>query len=265
MGGRFEIPPTLFCGASKGDDRRRIPNVRPLAIIARLRGLLSMMFRRMMVIAVFALPWARGALVWETEEIRLQAPSNAKEVFASYGFKNTGDTAVTIIEVLPSCACTTIETAKRSYAAGESGTLKVRLALESLSGSQEETIAVTTDDSPGEPVILRLYADIQPLIVLSPQVLSWSVGAEPEETSALAVASGPLRLASLTVTRTSPSGAAAVRVETVTEGSQYRIRVRPASTERTQNFTVSCTATFADGTTQDLVVFGMTRKRREGE
>jgi hypothetical protein len=202
---------------------------------------------------------AQGALVWDAREIKVEGRANEREIVAAYRFKNAGSSPVAITEIVSSCDCTTTELTKRIYAPGEEGTLTARLAVGSQAGLQKNTLAVITDDS-DEPVILHLSANIQPLVKLTPQLLSWRTGMDPEENSTVVVAATPLRIASLVVSGIHPAEAATARVETVDDGTQYRVDVRPASVDRTLNFTISCSVKFADGTAQELVVYGAVRK-----
>lgn len=218
-------------------------------------------YRLVRVTALMALPlFAQGALVWEAREIKVEAKANDREVVADYRFKNEGNTPVAIVDVVSSCDCTRVELKKRVYAPGEEGTLSARLAVEGRSGLQVNTIVVMTDESGGEPVALRLRADVQSLVALSPRVLSWRVGAEAEDGFTLVAAATSLGVRSVAIAGIFPAGAAESRVEPVAEGTQYRVSVRPVSTARTLNFTVSCLATFVDGTTQAFAIHGMAKR-----
>lgn len=214
-----------------------------------------------MVFAALALPGvAPAALVWETREVTLIASATDREIVAHYPFKNTGARAVAILDVVSSCDCTTTAVTRRVLAPGETGALTARLAVGGRSGLQENTIAVLTDDAGGEPTVLRLRAHIASLVSLSAPLLHWSVGAEPVEAVTIVAAAGPLRIASLAVTEIHPADAAGARVETLDAGLRYQVRVRPATTNRTANFAVSCSVRFTDGTSEALVVHGMVRK-----
>lgn len=211
--------------------------------------------------AAIALPFlARGALVWDTREIKLQARASEREIVANFRFRNAGSAPVAVVDIVSSCDCTRTELSRRVYAPGDEGNLTATVALRVQSGAQEETIAVMTDDSRGEPIILRVHAEIQPLIEVSPKMLVWRTGAEPKENYTLVTAATPVRISSLTIARTHPAGVATARVETVTPGVDYRIWVRPDSTAKAANFAISCSAKLADGAVQDIVVYGMTKK-----
>jgi hypothetical protein len=54
---------------------------------------------------------------WRSEQ-KVTAGATDQFVEAKYRFSNTGTYPVTIIEVQPSCGCTTVQLAKKEYAPG---------------------------------------------------------------------------------------------------------------------------------------------------
>lgn len=215
------------------------------------------MLFRLLGLAAGLLPCiARASLTWETQAAQLAAKSNEREVAAEFGFKNTGSTAVTITGIVPSCGCVATELGKRVYAPGETGVLKATLAIESQAGSQAESVAVFTDDAPRTPVYLRLQAEIRPLVGLSPAMLAWRMGEEPREQPVVVAAAGALGIAAFEIKAISPADAAVARVEAIENRRGYRVRVRPFSTAKPLNFTISCSASFTDGTEQEVVIYG---------
>ncbi len=208
-----------------------------------------------------ALPWvARGGLVWETREREVEARANEREVEVEFRFRNEGDVPVGIVDLVSNCDCTTMEVNKRIYGPGEKGTMTVRVAIEGRSGLQEMAMAVITDDASSEPAMLRLRAKIESLVTLSPPVLTWRLGAESEEKMVEVNAASSLRIAQLTIAGAYPADAAEARIETVAEGTRYRVHVRLFRGARTRNLTVACSATFEDGTSQELAIHGIVRK-----
>jgi hypothetical protein len=199
---------------------------------------------------------ARGALRWETQVAQLAAKSNERKIAADFRFKNTGSAVITITGIVPSCGCVATELGKRVYAPGETGVLKTTLAIESQAGLQTESVAVFTDDAPGQPAYLRLQAEIRPLVVLSPTMLAWRMGEEATEEPVVVAAASALGIASFEIKTISPPAAAAARVEAMENGKGYRVWVRPVSTAKPLNFTISGTAGFADGTAQEVVIYG---------
>ena len=87
---------------------------------------------------------AAGALRWEQTEISIQAPMLAETVEATFAFSNTGSTPVTIEDVHSTCGCTVPTLDKRTYAPGESGTIRAVFTLGDRVGLQEKLISVRT-------------------------------------------------------------------------------------------------------------------------
>ena len=117
------------------------------------------------------------------------AEADVETANATASFTNTGKEVVTILDVKPSCGCTTATLEKNSYKPGESGQLRIALTLKGLAGVQRKTIEVFTDDSPDKPTVLTLQTTLPEFIVLSPQLLVWTVGESDKPKEALLTAS----------------------------------------------------------------------------
>jgi len=111
-----------------------------------------------------------------TRRDRNQDRGGAETAYATASFTNTGKQAVTILDMRPSCGCTTATLEKNTYRPGESGQIRIALTLKGLSGSQQKTIEVLTDDSPDKPTVLTVHTTLPEFIVLSPRLLIWTVG-----------------------------------------------------------------------------------------
>ena len=217
--------------------------------------------RWLIAVVLMGLPlWSDAALVWEKREINVEAQANEREVVAQYRFRNAGTTAVRIVDLVTNCDCTTMELSRRTYGPGEEGMMTVRSSIGSRVGVQQNTIGVITDEVGVEPTVLQLRANIQSLVTLSAPVLSWRLGAEPDEKTMEVNAASSLRIAQLTIADAYPADAADVRIETVAEGTRYRVHVRLLRGAKARNLTVACSAKFEDGTSQELAIHGIVRK-----
>jgi hypothetical protein len=104
----------------------------------------------------FSLPGAVfGALKWRTQQALLTPRPGETQATALFAFKNESDRPVTITDVRPSCPCTSVELTRRTYAPGEQGSIRAKVALGDWKGVQTKMIFVTTDDT-RTPAILIL-------------------------------------------------------------------------------------------------------------
>lgn len=112
------------------------------------------LFRRSVVALVAAiLPvTCLGSLTWESMLIQMTVAPGAAQALASFPFKNTGTSPVTLVKVQPDCGCTTVELDRRAFAPGETGALKVVFTLGDRVGLHEKHIQIITDEpSNGNP------------------------------------------------------------------------------------------------------------------
>jgi Protein of unknown function (DUF1573) len=136
--------------------------------------------RSVLLILVALSTNAIAQLRWENLEQKVTAGATDQFVVAKYQFTNTGNNPVTIIEVQPSCGCTTVQLAKKEYAPGESGELAARFEFAGRSGRQEKSIVVLTKDTINQPITLRLLVVIPEAVRIEPEVLFWRLSDEPK-------------------------------------------------------------------------------------
>jgi hypothetical protein len=166
---------------------------------------------------------AIAQLSWENPEQKVTAGATDQFVVAKYQFTNTGNYPVTVLEVQPSCGCTTVQLAKKQYAPGESGELAVRFDFAGRTGRQEKSIVILTKDTINQPITLKLLVTIPEAVAVEPEFVFWRVGDEPEpKVIRVAVADGfPAKIVSI---RTN-SSAIRVDLEEVTPGKEVKVTV----------------------------------------
>jgi len=98
----------------------------------------------------------------------------------AFPFRNAGDRPVRILSLDPSCGCMSAASDKAVYGPGESGTVRIELALAGYSGRVRRSVSVATDDGSGRFAELTLTVEIPELIVITPRFLFWRVGDAPE-------------------------------------------------------------------------------------
>jgi len=206
---------------------------------------------------LFVLNFAQGALLWETRQIQLSANSEDKQAIGVFRFTNDGDKPLTITSVKPSCGCTTAEIDQRTFAPKESGAIKATFAFEGRTGLQEKIIAVTTDESPDQPVSLVLRVTIHEPLACSSRLLLWKASDGLGEKTVIVSPADGRKIASIEAVAEAPS-AMSVKIRPA-EGDNYQLIVRPATASKTINVAIACVATFSDGTSYSFKIFGLVR------
>ena len=153
--------------------------LRPLALISG--WILAPVFSvtsRAFPVAVLALvaPPAFAQLKWEQPKQTLFPQSSEKTVTARYRFTNASSSPVTIVDVRPSCGCTTATLTKKTYAPGESGEIDATLNFAGHVGHQEKWIYVSTNLAGSQPALLSLTVDIPPDVTIQPAFVMWKIG-----------------------------------------------------------------------------------------
>jgi hypothetical protein len=183
-------------------------------------------FMRSVLLILVALSTnAIAQLSWENSEQKVTAGATDQFVEAKYRFTNTGNYPVTIIEVQPSCGCTTVQLAKKEYAPGESGELAARFAFAGRTGRQEKSIVVLTKDTINQPITLRLLVTIPEAVRIEPEVLFWQLSDEPKpKVTRVTVAEGfPTKIVSIK----SNSSEMRVDLKEVKPGKEFEVTVTP--------------------------------------
>jgi hypothetical protein len=132
-----------------------------------------------------------AALEWKTTNLELTAQPGQQAMSVTFPFRNAGDRPVRILSLDPSCSCMSAAPDKEICAPGESGEIRVELAVAGYSGRVRRSIAVVTDDANGRFAELTLTVDIPELVVITPRFLFWKVGDAPEAKSAELVVADP--------------------------------------------------------------------------
>lgn len=193
-------------------------------------------------------------LTWDTRKIERIANPGDTEVVAAFRFANHGGAAIGIDAVRSACDCTTVELAKRSYAAGESGEIKAKFVIGDRVGIQEKDIYVTTNEAPEIPIILTLRVDIPELLSYSSRLLFWCTEEDLCEKSVVVASTGTRKILTL---EASPDVQAVVlsRIENVEPGTKYRISIKPTSIDKPKSMMLDYVARFADSTVQRFKIY----------
>jgi hypothetical protein len=89
-----------------------------------------------------------------------------------FRFTNTGNSTLKIGEIINTCGCTPFALAKKEYAPGESGTLKVGYLSEQLRGQTTKQLIVHSNDRTNPEITLAVKANIMIQVDHEPKTLN---------------------------------------------------------------------------------------------
>ena len=92
------------------------------------------------------------------------------ELSFAFQFKNEGSETLQIIEIKPSCGCTTTELEKMVYAPGEEGAIELLFHPKGY-GKQTKTITVKSNSKGSERITLYINSDVTPFVQFEPRSL----------------------------------------------------------------------------------------------
>lgn len=168
-----------------------------------------------------------------------------KAVTAKFRFTNIGHSLITIIDVRPSCGCTTATLAKKTYAPGESGEIDAKFNFAGHIGHQEKWIYVTTNLAGTEPELLTLAVDIPPEVTIQPEFVIWRIGDPPEPKSVRVIVPEGFPTRMVAVQTDNP--AMQVRLRETRAGKEWEIKVTPANTSTPVKTIVSIRSDYPAG------------------
>lgn len=194
---------------------------------------------------------AAAALEWKTTDMALKTEIGQEQAVATFSFRNAGDKPVRIIALDPSCSCMAAEPGKELYAPGESGEIRVELALAGYVGHLRRSVAVETDDPEHRFTDLTLTVDIPEPVAITPRFLFWRVGDPPEEKSLEIVVAEPAKTTISGIECESPRFSARLSAGA---GGHYRLLVRPADIRQPADAAIHVKAVIG-GRAQDYIVY----------
>jgi putative membrane protein len=177
-------------------------------------------------------PAPGGALVFEPEEFAHQAAEGETEFTATFVAKNTGTAPVTLTKLDSSCSCLKVEADTGTIAPGASATITAVFDIAKLSGESEKSVFVTTDIPGSRESRLAVKVSVPAIAVLEPNMITWPQGGGPAPREAVfrVLRDKPIRVLEVSSSRDSVS----VEWQTVEEGREYRIVLKPQSTDAIQ-------------------------------
>src|SRR4029077_9081770 len=184
-------------------------------------------------------------LKWDQPKQTLTPSRGEKVLTARFGFTNVGPSPITIIDIRPSCGCTTATLAKKEYAPGESGEIEAKLDFAGHVGHQEKWIYVTTNVAGSEPALLSLAVDIPPEVTIQPEFVMWRIG-DPLEPKTMRVVI-PEGIPTKLVAVQADNPTMQVQLREVQAGKEWEVKVTPTSTREPVKAVVTIRSDYPSG------------------
>lgn len=189
------------------------------------------MSRRLLpyVIVWMSAVWTRAELVLDGSVVEVKPKPEDEVVEVAFTFRNMGEKPVTVLSLESGCSCLSSSLDARTYAPGASGTGKAEFKVSSFVGRHEKSVTVTTDDPAHPKWVIPFVLDVPAVVDIEPKTLQWWLGGEADEKTCVVRMLGeePMRITGVTSTRENVT----FKLEEVTPGREYRITVKPKSTE----------------------------------
>lgn len=164
------------------------------------------------------------ALEWVSTSYEGTVAPLQRTLDVAFSFKNAGPQPVTIRDLQTNCDCLEAAPDRLVYQSGESGLITARFTVGERLGLYERFVTVVTDDGfPPQRLIVRI--DVPDFATTEPQSLDWKVGeAMAEKSVEVKPATGlPIIFDAVMVSNTD----FVARLETVTNGTHYRVHITP--------------------------------------
>jgi len=170
---------------------------------------------------------AQSALRWDKKVADLQPDPAEKTARADFAFTNVSKQPVTIDSVKPGCGCTTAALEKKTYQPGEKGHITAVFTIGSHKGDQVKGINVTVRGE-REPTVLTMVTHVSEPVKIDPPLVFWRTGDALRAKTITVRLPANMGLRLMKVSSNDPKMTA--KLETVKEGTEYKITVTPGDT-----------------------------------
>jgi hypothetical protein len=173
-----------------------------------------------------------GSLKFEKDLYEAHAGIKEDVFTREFKFTNTSDKTIKIRDADAGCTCVTVEFlgGKATYAAGESGVMRVAFKVENAQGQVDKKVLVwlegDSEENPSSQVTFRIH--IPTAIALEPKTLSWDLNSKPEPKSIRVKIDyeKPVHLKKISLSNENYTS----EIIPVEEGKAYDVRITPKST-----------------------------------
>jgi len=188
---------------------------------------------RLLLCLLAAAPLLHAGIEFETTRVLLKPRPNQEEVEAVFAFTNASATPLQVLAAISGCTCLKTDFTSGEIPAGGKGRVSGIFKTTNQPGVVEKTIQVRVDENGKQRIIpLTVAVEVAQLVRIEPRTVSWTAGGAGEERTFTVVMNWekPIRLREVT----SSQPGFEIRIETVTDGSEYRVHVKPADTSKPQ-------------------------------
>ena len=173
-----------------------------------------------------------GSVKFEKDIYEAHAGIKEEVITREFKFTNASDKTIKIRDADAGCTCVAVEflAGKTTYAAGESGVMRVAFKVENAQGQVDKTVLVwlegDPDEKPSSQVTFRVHIPIA--IALEPKTLSWDLNSKPEPKSIRVKIDyeKPVHLKKISLSNENYTS----EIIPVEEGKAYDVRITPKST-----------------------------------
>ena len=197
---------------------------------------------------------------FETDRIELEARPDRSQVKAVFELENRDDAPAEIVSVHSGCQCLSAQAGVTRLEPGAKTTITAVFDTTGLSGLSEKKIQVKTREA-GEARLHHLTVAVrQPeWIRIEPRTIVWFTGEEKGERTFHVTMSGGDPIHLLKVEPSNPGFE--IRQETVKDGREYRIHVKPPSEDKIVLGVFRLKTDFPHPRLANPVAFGHVRQR----
>jgi hypothetical protein len=173
-----------------------------------------------------------GSVKFEKDLYEAHAGIKEELITREFKFTNASEKTIKIRDADAGCTCVAVEflAGKTTYAAGESGVMRVAFKVENAQGQVDKTVLVwlegDPDEKPSSQVTFRVHIPIA--IALEPKTLSWDLNSKPEPKSIRVKIDyeKPVHLKKISLSNENYTS----EIIPVEEGKAYDVRITPKST-----------------------------------
>jgi hypothetical protein len=185
-----------------------------------------------LIFLAFCVTLQAGDLKFEKDLYEAHAGLKDELVTSEFNFTNASDRTVKIRLADAGCSCVAVEllNGKTTYAAGESGIMRLTYKIESTQGIINKTVSIwlegDPDEKPSSQVVFRIH--IPTAITLEPKTLNWDIDSKPEAKFIRIKIDydKPVRVIKVSLS----SENFTTEIVTVEDGKSYDVKVTPKST-----------------------------------
>ena len=170
-----------------------------------------------------------AAIEFESTRLLLKPRPDQNEVEAVFPFINKSDAPLQVLAALSNCTCLKTDFTSGPIQPGGKGSVSGIFKTTNQPGITEKTIQVRVEENgKSRQIPLTVAVEVAQLVQIEPRTLAWTAGGEAEEKSFTVSMNWekPIRLLDVSSSRPGFD----VRMETITEGREYRVHLKPADT-----------------------------------